>query len=293
MHTFQPLYSISKIKLASFSIDVLRLDQVHPVISGNKWFKLKKYLEEARTSGKKRIITFGGAYSNHIVATAAAAKKFGFQSLGIIRGEEPAVHSHTLKAAREFGMMLLFSSRKAYENKKLSPELVNDPQAIIIPEGGYGIEGMLGASSILSSIKTEKYSHIFVAVGTGTTLAGLVMAASSKQEVAGISVLKNYTEHEAEINRLLPAVKHNSFKIFSDYHFGGYAKRSTELFAFMNQVYETTTIPTDFVYTAKTFYAVDNLARQRYFSPGDEILIVHTGGLQGNLSLPKGTLIFG
>lgn len=277
-------------------VDVLRLDLVHPVVSGNKWFKLKEYLKDAKEKNKKVLVTFGGAYSNHIVATAAAAQIEGFKSIGIIRGERPLVLSYTLSSAKDYGMEMFFTSREDYKLKTIPGEIFNkynSEELLLIPEGGYGEKGMLGAADILLQIDVSSYSHIITAVGTGTTLAGITVAANPLQKAIGISVLKNNFSLQQEIERLLPKEKHSSFKLLHEYHFGGYAKYTENLFLFMNEFYNKTGIPTDFVYTGKAFYAVAELAIKGYFSSDDKVLIIHTGGLQGNLSLPKGKLIFG
>lgn len=276
-------------------VDVLRLDLLHPTISGNKWFKLKEYLRHAKAEEKTTLLTFGGAFSNHIVATAASAQMQGLKSIGIIRGEEPKVLSHTLIAAKSYGMQLFFISREAYKHKAI-PEVYrqfNRTEIYEIPEGGYGNLGMAGAKDILGQFEASSYTHIVSAVGTGTTLAGLIDAAHSHQKIIGIPVLKNIFSLQQEIEDLLPVEKGPSFELIFDYHFGGYAKQTTGLLAFMNELYQKSGIPTDFVYTGKVFYAVIDLFKKGYFSDQDQVLLVHTGGLQGNLSLPKGTLIFG
>lgn len=282
-------------KPLNLPIDVLRLDLLHPVVSGNKWFKLKEYLQLAKRERKSGLVTFGGAYSNHIVATAAATKAEGLQSVGLIRGERPTDLSPTLVEAERLGMNLHFLSRSDYAQKKLPSsveEIILKDNFTIVPEGGYGVLGMTGAKDILSTVQLENYSHIVTAVGTGTTLAGLAAASLSFQKVIGVVVLKNALSIKDEIDAILPAGKPDSFTLLNDYHFGGYAKKTDVLIAFMNDFYNRTSIPTDFVYTGKTFYAVLNLFRQGYFSKTDKVLVVHTGGLQGNRSLSKGTLIF-
>ncbi len=272
-------------------MDVLRLDLVHPVISGNKWFKLRYYLEEARRLGKKTLISFGGPYSNHILATAAAARDSGFKSIGIIRGEVPSVYSPTLKDAAGYGMELVFVPRDTYRNKTIPLPQTTLQEAFIIPEGGYGLPGSAGAKKILEQTEYQIYTHIIAAVGTGTMLAGLSDAAFSNQSVIGISVLKNNFSVQDEIKALLPAANQN-FNILHDYHFGGYAKHTASLLNFMNEWYQATGIPSDFVYTGKLFYAVNDLVLSNRFSSQSRLLVIHSGGLQGNRSLSKGTLIF-
>ena len=246
------------LKEKAVSINVLRLDKIHPVISGNKWFKLNCYLKNANAEQKKRLITFGGAYSNHIVATAAAGKLFGFKTTGIIRGERPEVLSHTLLLAIEYGMGLFFLSREDYHNKVLPLEIQKQTDDIcLINEGGYGIDGAEGAKEILEYCTKENYSHIACAVGTSTMMAGLIQASLPDQQVIGISVLKNNMDRQNDLVNLLSANERSkSFKIIHDYHFGGYAKHPPVLLHFMNEFYKTTSVPTDFVYTAKLVYGI-------------------------------------
>ena len=273
-------------------MDVLRLDEIHPVVSGNKWYKLKEYLVHAASLNKKTILTFGGAYSNHIVATAAACQIHGLQSAGVIRGEKPAELSHTLHHAVKYGMKLFFVSREAYRQKKIPEDVYEqfDENAIyFINEGGYGLRGVEGVQRIPCNLSS--YTHLITAVGTGTTLAGLVQGSHSNQMVLGIPVMKNNFSLQQEIEAVLPGKKRN-FSLLHQFHFGGYAKYNQELIDFMNSWYEKTRIPSDFVYTAKLFFAVNQLMGQEYFPVGGQLLVIHSGGLQGNESLPKGTLIF-
>jgi 1-aminocyclopropane-1-carboxylate deaminase len=271
-------------------MDVLRLDKIHPVISGNKLFKLGCYLQKAKQSGKTHIITFGGAWSNHIAATAAACRMEGIFCTGYIRGEEPSIKSATLVTAKEMGMELHFLSREAYRLQK-RVTLTSDPDTLIIPEGGYGKNGAEGAASILNYCSKEKYTHIICAAGTGTMTAGLASGITPQQQLISISVLKNNLQIATDIAELtgdlFPAPV-----LIHDFHFGGYAKHTEELITFMNTFYTSTRIPSDFVYTGKLFYAAQHLVQQNYFRPGSSILVIHSGGLQGNASLNKGTLIF-
>lgn len=285
--------TVDKISLQAFKekkvdVLVLRLDKIHPLISGNKWFKLRFYLEEAKQLKKKTIVTFGGAYSNHIVATAAACKLNGFKSIGIIRGEEAKELSPTLVQAKELGMQLIFVSRENYKEKKIWNNLLNT-ENFIIDEGGYGEKGANGAATILDHCKKESFTHICCAVGTGTMLAGLTQASSNKQSLIGISVLKNNLELDENVWKLSGK---NNFKIIHNYHFGGYAKYSNELIQFMNEFYTQTAIPSDFVYTGKLFFAANDLINKNYFPAESKLLVIHSGGLQGNTSLEKGMLIF-
>jgi 1-aminocyclopropane-1-carboxylate deaminase len=272
---------------------VLRLDLIDPLISGNKWFKLKEYLAEASATNKRTIITFGGAFSNHILATACLCKKMGFQSVGIIRGGQPKTLSHTLQWAKDCGMELFYVEREEYKTKKL-PDTIQDkyPNAYLINEGVYGLPGVKGVSTILQLLHAKEYTHMLTPVGTGTTLAGLIEGSEKSQQLLGISSLKNNFDLEAQINGLLSGENKTRFQLFHQFHFGGYAKYNDILIAFMNEWYRTTNIPSDFVYTGKLFFAFHALLLENYFPPKSKILLLHTGGLQGNNSLKKGTLIF-
>ncbi len=270
-------------------LSVLRIDQLHEIVSGNKWFKLRYYIQEAVETNKNHIVTFGGAYSNHIVATAAACRIHQLNCTGIIRGEEAVSLSPTLLQAKELGMQLVFISREDYAAKKL-PALLNSEDSYIINEGGYGRIGAQGAASISDHFIPADYSHICCAVGTGTMMAGL-MNALTGQQVIGISAMKNNLQLEEAVRQLLTEPQ-QQIQLFHDYHFGGYAKHKPTLLSFMNEFYRTTGIPSDFVYTGKLFYAINDLAAKDFFSPGSKILLIHSGGLQGNRSLSKDTLIF-
>ncbi|MBL7747273.1 MAG: pyridoxal-phosphate dependent enzyme [Chitinophagaceae bacterium] len=272
------------------TVTILRLDKVHPLISGNKIFKLRYYLEEAKLLDRKKIITFGGAWSNHILATAAACQLAGFEATAYIRGEEPATRSSTLTEASQLGMKLIFVAREEYtrQKRKLADETGD---AYIIHEGGYGTKGAEGAATIAQHFHQSGYTHICCAAGTGTMTAGLLMSALPVQEVISISVLKNNLQLETDIQALAGTCT-GQLTTIHDYHFGGYAKYKPELIHFMNEWYRRSMIPSDFVYTGKLFFAIDDLIKNNFFPPGSKILLVHSGGLQGNTSLSKGTLIF-
>ncbi|HVG14453.1 MAG TPA: pyridoxal-phosphate dependent enzyme [Chitinophagaceae bacterium] len=280
----------SILKHRDIRADVLRLDLIDPLVSGNKWYKLKNHLNEAASRQLKTIVTFGGAYSNHIVATAAACRMKGFRSIGIIRGEAAKQLSPSLSLAGKHGMELIYISREAYKRKEVPNALIMEPY-YLIPEGGYGSIGMEGAKDILA-LDTQSYTHIITPVGTGTTIAGLIEASLKEQHVIGISALKNNHALQEDINYLLSPGNKNRFTLEHNYHFGGYAKKTNELIDFMNEWFAATGLRSDFVYTGKMFYAFRSLCEQSFFSPASNILLIHTGGLQGNMSLPKGTLIF-
>ena len=273
------------------SLSILRLDKIHPYISGNKIFKLKYFLDPESVKVKK-VITFGGAYSNHLVATAYACKELKIESIGIIRGEEPTVLSHSLKMCLKAGMQLKFISRKDYDNKnensfvqKLKYEYSD---FVLIPEGGFDPLGMEGAAEI-KSFFGDDFTHIVCAIGTATTIAGLI-SSSTGEQVIGINVTKD--DATKRLNFLLKEDSLTNYLIFTQYNFGGYAKANRHLYDFMNDLFNKYNIPTDFVYTAKMMFGVFDLIRKDHFKPGSKILCIHTGGLQGNLSLPENVLNF-
>ncbi|ULQ53673.1 1-aminocyclopropane-1-carboxylate deaminase/D-cysteine desulfhydrase [Flavihumibacter fluvii] len=275
-------------------LDILRLDKIHSVVSGNKWFKLKEWLAIARNERKEGILTMGGAFSNHVVATAFAAKLAGLKSAAIIRGEPAGPESHCLMEARSYGMDLQFISRSDYRSlsHQQDPGRLVRENWLFVPEGGAGAIGVKGAASILETVPSlHKYTHIFCAVGTGTMLAGLSNAALPHQQIVGISSLKGMDSLTEIINRW--RFKNAApFSLLFDYHFGGYAKHPQKLLDFINELYVKTGIPTDIVYTGKMMFALKELLQTGYFSETDNILAIHSGGLQGNRSLKKGQLIF-
>lgn len=271
--------------------DVLRIDKIHATVSGNKWFKLKYSLQQAMSLHKTTIVTAGGAYSNHLVATAYACNSMQLQCIGIIRGEQPAALSPTLQECAALGMQFHFTDRTSYTDSRRVFEQLAEPDAYFIEEGGSNECGVKGASEIMQLVHDD-YTHICCAVGTGTMLAGLVQSARPHQQIIGISALKLSAGNsiEAFIDR---STNHkNNYTINYDYHFNGYAKKNDALIKFMNSFYAQSGIPTDFVYTAKLFYAITDLAAKGYFPAGSKLLIIHSGGLQGNRSLPKSSLIF-
>ncbi len=282
---------LGKINGSTIPVSVLRTDQIHPVISGNKWFKLRFYLDEAVKQGYKTIGSFGGAYSNHIVALAAAARMSGLASIGIIRGE--ADDSPTLQEAREWGMKTIPISRQSFKvREEIISSFPNTNEIYWVDEGGYGILGAKGASTILSVMDCSEFTHILCACGTGTMAAGLIMSAAEHQNIIGISVLKNNLLLEESIAGLLPVALHKKITSLHHYHFGGYAKHPKQLIAYMNNFHQRTHIPSDIVYTSKLFYAAEDLIQKGYFEENANVLLIHSGGLQGNRSLSKNTLCF-
>ncbi len=280
----------------NIKLQLARLDKIHPVISGNKLFKLHYFIDEAMQSNHKTMVSFGGAYSNHLVAIAFAGKESGLKSIGIVRGEEPKNLSHTLQQCLQYGMQLQFITRNEYKNTG-QPDFINNLKLkygdfTLVPEGGYHPLGAAGASLIMDLLKDKNATHICTATGTATTLAGLLLKAQQSQQVITVPVIKNMNDIEERLFYLINKKKHNNLQIFDDYHFGGYAKKTEELINFMNVFYANYGVPTDFVYTAKMMYAILDKINNNFFPAGSSIVCLHTGGLQGNQSLPPGTLLF-
>ena len=263
---------------------IKREDLLHAEVSGNKFRKLKYNFLQAKKENYTRILTFGGAHSNHITATAAAGKIAGFDTIGIIRGEElldsEEKWSPTLKYAASCGMKFKFISREAYRNKdseEFQEELKSKfPEAFIIPEGGTNALAIKGCEEILSE-EDKKFNVICASVGTGGTLAGLINSSEITQKIIGFSSLKS-----AHLkNEVSDMVNRKNWEINVDYHFGGYAKVNAELINFMNDFSKKYGINLDPVYTGKLLFGIFDLMKQGYFSENSKILAVHTGGLQG------------
>lgn len=264
---------------------VQREDLIHPRLSGNKWHKLKYTAKAALDSNNKTLITFGGAYSNHIAATAEAGAIFGLPTIGIIRGEEEVVNP-TLEKASGLGMKLIYVSRAAYRDKEqLVRELDLDlSQSIVIPEGGTNENALEGCKDIiLKSPITTGIDYWCVACGTGGTAAGMISALKGQSHLLGFSVLKgNWMEQEVKsLSAARSGSANNNWSVNTDFHFGGYAKFNIELIDFINAFKRDHGIRLEPVYTGKLFYGLFELIRQDYFTPGTSIAAIHTGGLQG------------
>ena len=273
------------------NVDILRLDLLHPIISGNKWFKLQYYLADAKAAGKSTIVSFGGAFSNHLVATAYATKKAGLKSIGYVRGDSATDLSSTLLNAKSYGMKLEFLDRETYRNKEEIKNKNSQMHHYWIREGGYGSLGAKGASEILNFTEITTYTHIICAVGTGTMMAGLIKSAVPDQEIMGISVMKNNLGLINDVRLLLNDTEQEKlFSIIHDYHFGGYAKHPKLLIDFMKDTWLKEQLPTDIVYTSKLLFAVKDLISKHYFTTGTKLLLIHSGGLQGNMALPANCL---
>jgi 1-aminocyclopropane-1-carboxylate deaminase len=267
---------------------MLRTDMNHPHISGNKLYKLKYNLEAACRANKTILLTFGGAYSNHIAAVAAAGKTYGFKTIGIIRGEKYDVLNPTLEFASSQGMHLEYVSRDLYRQKEMLLRYVKQKygeEIFIIPEGGSNELGILGCKEIVRHIPID-FDHICCACGTGTTLSGIVLSLKEVQKALGIQVLKAPDYIQQEVKRQLHAAGHHqtNWCVWDNYHFDGYAKIKTELITFIEQFENSHRIPLDPVYTGKMMFGLYDLIQQDYFKKGETIVAVHTGGLQGRTS---------
>ncbi|MEH2326924.1 MAG: pyridoxal-phosphate dependent enzyme [Nostoc sp.] len=291
---------------AGVELYVLRLDLMHPWVNGNKWYKLKYNLLEAKEKNFTTLLTFGGAYSNHIYATAAAGNLFGFRTIGVIRGEERLPLNPTLSFAVQQGMQLAYLNREMYRqrNTQALEEYLRQRfgEVFIIPEGGSNLNGVRGCTEIIDrAMPTAGYAYAFdricVACGTATTIAGIALSLHEGQRAIAFPVLKNGAFLAQEIESLLtnylasdlpsPYSSPASWELVCDYHFGGYAKVNDELLVFSQQFSEEHGLPLDYVYTAKMFYGVMDLLQQGFFSKGNSLLLVHTGGLQGNIGMEE------
>jgi len=267
----------------SISVTIKREDLIHAVVSGNKFRKLKYNLLQAKTENKKTLLTFGGAFSNHIAAVAFAAKENGFQSVGIIRGDElrdKIAQNPTLKFAQECGMQFEFVSRDAYRFKNESAFLedlkLKFGDFFLIPEGGTNALAIQGCQEILTA-EDREFDYICCAVGTGGTISGIINSALPHQKVLGFPALKgDFLQDEIRI-----FVQNKNWELITEYHFGGYGKINEDLIRFINQFYNDNQIPLDPIYTGKMVFGVIDLIQKNYFPAQSNILLIHTGGIQG------------
>ncbi len=269
--------------ISNFNLVIKREDQLHPDISGNKLRKLKYNILEAKRLNKTTLLTFGGAYSNHIAAVAALGKEYGFKTIGIIRGEElvnKVSNNATLSFAKSCGMFFYFISRAEYRKKDELFFLENLKSIYgdfyLLPEGGTNEFAVKGCAEILTN-KDTSFDYVCSSVGTGGTLAGLIKASNSLQTVIGFSALKG-TFQTSYINKF---TRKKNYRILDDYCFGGYAKINIELIEFINDFKNKTTVSLDPIYTGKMIFGIFDLINKGYFKENSTILAVHTGGLQG------------
>jgi 1-aminocyclopropane-1-carboxylate deaminase len=280
-----PLFEISTAETEKAGVHVIvkREDLNHSHISGNKWWKLKYNLEQAAKAGYKTILTFGGAFSNHIYATSAAAKEAGLQSVGIIRGEETLPLNHTLQFAREQGMTLHYVTRESYSNK--SDEKFGD--FYLIPEGGTNELAIRGCSEFAASQLSQiPFDYLVMPVGTGGTMAGILSGLRGQKKVIGVAVLKNGDFLKKEVDSLVRNFsdsQYGNWHLLTSYHHGGYARVTPALTEFIVMMNEAHNLPLDHVYTGKMMFALMEEIKKGTFKRGSVILALHTGGLQGSL----------
>lgn len=267
----------------SVSLFIRREDLIHPFVSGNKFRKLKYNLLKAKAENHHTLLTFGGAFSNHIAATAYAGKENGFKTIGVIRGDElesKADENPTLKFAKECGMKFVFVSREQYKLKEDSEFLnqlhTNFGDFYVIPEGGTNDFAIKGCEEILTD-NDEKYDFICCSIGTGGTISGLINKSLSRQNILGFPSLKgDFLQKD-----ICKFANKENWKLILEYHFGGYGKVSQELIAFINDFYKKYNIPLDPIYTGKMVFGVIDLINKNYFPENSKILLIHTGGIEG------------
>lgn len=271
------------IRNPSVELFIKREDLIHPIVSGNKFRKLKYNLIQAKRENHSTLLTFGGAFSNHIAATAYAGKENGFKTIGVIRGEEleSKIHENpTLQFAQECGMKFEFVSREQYRLKE-DTDFIKRLEAkfgsfYLVPEGGTNNLAVQGCQEILNE-EDHVYNYICCAIGTGGTISGIINSAFSNQKVLGFPSLKgDFLQKD-----ICKFAENENWDLITDYHFGGYGKITRELIEFINDFFEKHKIPLDPIYTGKMVFGVMDLINQNYFPKNSKILLIHTGGIQG------------
>lgn len=268
---------------SKISVFIRREDLIHPIVSGNKFRKLKYNLLQAKAEKQQTLLTFGGAYSNHIAAVAFAGKENGFKTIGIIRGDElesKIAKNPTLKFAQECGMQFEFVTREDYRHKTEAGFLENLKNKFgsfyLVPEGGTNEFAVKGCEEILTEADSQ-YDFVCCAIGTGGTISGIINSILPHQKVLGFPALKGDFLKD-EIRNF---ARNENWELINDYHFGGYGKVNPELIAFMNLFYAENKVPLDPIYTAKMIFGVMDLIEKGYFPENSKILLIHTGGIQG------------
>ncbi|MFT5723221.1 MAG: 1-aminocyclopropane-1-carboxylate deaminase [Bacteroidia bacterium] len=282
VNTKTPIQSITNPFFSDSGVDVFmkRDDLIHPFVSGNKWRKLKYNLQYYQETKADRLVTFGGAYSNHLIATAAACATSGIPCLGVVRGEELSVHSnYVLRLCHEFGMELKFISRSTYAEKKALYDNYSQQGFYVIPEGGDNTLGRKGCQEIVEQYDT--YDHIIVAVGTGTTFSGVIEGSKGLSQIHGICAVSGggYLVESVKQN-----VSFDNWKLHTDYSFGGFGKFDGEQLVFNRQFTKASGILVDPIYTGKMLRALKDLMGIGEIKSGESVLTIHSGGLTGLLS---------
>jgi 1-aminocyclopropane-1-carboxylate deaminase len=273
----------------TISLYMKREDLLHPIISGNKFRKLKYNIEEAKKQNKKVLLTFGGAFSNHIVAVAGAGEAFSFETIGIIRGEElqdKISENPSLLQAQNLGMKFVFISREQYRLKE-TPDFIEQlrkdfGEFYLLPEGGTNELAIKGCEEILTETDSQ-FTHICTSIGTGGTITGIINSSANNQNIIGFSSLKG----DFLQNDITKFANKQNWTINCDYHFGGYGKVTDELIDFINNFYLEHQIPLEPIYTGKMMFGIMNLIKNNYFPANSKVLAIHTGGLQGIAGMNK------
>jgi len=286
MEIYSPLQQIQFEIPSGIELYIKRDDLIHPYISGNKWRKLKYLIQTAQIQNKKTLVTFGGAYSNHLLAAACASALKGFKSVGFVRGEELDASNHTLFLCEQFGMKIIFVDRISYLNKPALFEkyFSNNNDAFFIDEGGRSDEAILGCSELIDELP-QTFDHIVLAAGTGSTFCGILKGCAKHNlstKVHAVVVHKGIPEI---VDYTIAKTSYTHYSIQDNYHFGAYAKTSPDLISFMKKFQQATGILLDPVYTAKALYALYDLIRQGIIQAKEKVLFIHTGGLIGNLGM--------
>lgn len=272
-----PLYTKNNIE-----VYIKRDDMIHPFVSGNKWRKLKYIIQKAQKEKKRTLVTFGGAWSNHLLATACIGAQYQFRTMAIVRGDE--IKNPVLDMCKLFGMELHFVSRQDYKDKhKIFTELPNNEDYFFIDEGGASLEATLGCQEIVDELK-ENYDHMICAAGTGTTAAGIAQGIKNNNLTTQLHVIPVLKKGDFILNEIQAYNIHTQqITLHLDYHFGGYAKVKPELISFIKEYVKDTGIMIEPTYTGKTMFALHDMIEKGIFKSGSKILYIHTGGLTGLL----------
>ena len=286
MEIYSPLEQIQFEIPNGIELYIKRDDLIHPYISGNKWRKLKYLIQTAQLQNKKILVTFGGAYSNHLLATACAAALKGFKSVGFVRGEELDASNHTLFLCEQFGMKMIFVDRISYLNKAelFEKYFSNNKDAFFIDEGGRSDEAILGCSELIDELP-QTFDHIVLAAGTGITFCGILNGCAKHHLSTKVHAVVVHKGIQEIVDYTTSKTTHPHYSIQENYHFGAYAKTSPDLISFMKKFQQATGILLDPVYTAKALYALYDLIQQGVIQAKEKVLFIHTGGLIGNLGM--------
>ena len=296
MSTPSPIQAVALplFKHHNIKVYIKRDDLIHPIISGNKWRKLKQNLIEAKQLVKQGVLSFGGAYSNHIHALAFACRQHNLASVGIIRGEPHYANNATLAQVQRWGMKLIFVDRATYRlrfDAEYLQQLQHQyPDYAIVPEGGSNPLALTGMADVINELDLQlDYDCLFTATGSGGTLAGLINADSNRHQLYGVAVLKQAQYLNKAIKELLPepAKHYKNWRLLTEHHCGGYGKFSHHDCVRIQTIVNQTGIPFEPIYSGKMLLAFMNMVEQGYFSAGQRIVLLHTGGLQGLLGLAE------